>query len=170
MTTAEELVNRLGERELGDLFYYNAQEIASRRIAKRICQVRRDGRITTTARLADVVCGALGVDPDSRKAKIHPATRVFMALRMAVNEETACLDALLGSAPSLLKPGGRIGVIAFHSVEDKAVKVDFRKRKTERIYDILTKKPMIADETERMRNPRSRSAKFRAAVRLPNEG
>lgn len=169
-TTAEDLVNRLGERELGDLFYYHAQETASRRIAKRICQVRRDGRITTTTRLADIVCSALGVDPDSRKSKIHPATRVFMALRMAVNDEVPNLAALLESAPDLLNAGGRFGVIAFHSVEDKAVKLDFRKRKTERIYDVLTKKPVIAEEDERLSNPRSRSAKLRVAVRVSRTG
>lgn len=166
-TTAEELVNRLSERDLGDLFYHNAQETAGRRIAKRICQVRRNARITSTLRLADVVCGALGVDPDSRRSKIHPATRTFMALRMAVNEERSCLDALLEAAPAALNVGGRFGVIAFHSVEDKAVKMDFRQRKTERAYDILTKKPLVANEEERRANPRSRSAKLRVAVRLP---
>jgi len=165
-TTAEELVNRLSERDLGDLFYYNAQETFGRRIAKRICQVRRDARITSTIRLADVVCGALGVDPDSRKSKIHPATRTFMALRMAVNQERSCLDALLETAPAVLNVGGRFGVIAFHSVEDKAVKIDFRHRKTERVYDILTKKPIVANEQERRVNPRARSAKLRVAVRL----
>jgi len=165
-TTAEELVNRLSERDLGDLLYHNAQETAGRRIAKRICQVRRDARITSTIRLADVVCGALGVDPDSRKSKIHPATRTFMALRMEVNQERACLDALLEAAPAALNAGGRFGVIAFHSVEDKAVKIDFRHRKTERVYDILTKKPIVAGEQERRVNPRSRSAKLRVVVRL----
>lgn len=165
--TAEALINRLSEKELGDLLYHNAQETAARRIAKRICQARRDARITTTKRLADIVCSALGVDPASRRSKIHPATRTFMALRMAVNQERECLDALLSAAPDVLKPGGRFGVIAFHSVEDKAVKIDFRRRKAERVYDIVTKKPIIANEEERTSNPRSRSAKLRVAVRLP---
>jgi len=163
---AADLVNRLSEKELGDLLYYNAQEFAGRRIARRICEVRREGRITTTTRLAEVVAGAVGVDPNSRKSKIHPATRTFLALRMAVNEETANLRALLEAAPSLLKPDGRVGVISFHSVEDKAVKVDFRRRKNEEVYRIATKKPTVADEDERRANPRSRSAKFRVAVRL----
>ena len=165
---AADLVNRLSEKELGDLLYYNAQEFAGRKIARRICEVRREGRITTTTRLAEVVSGAVGVDPNSRKSKIHPATRTFLALRMAVNEETANLQALLEAAPNLMKPDGRVGVISFHSVEDKAVKTDFRRRKNEEIYRIATKKPVVADEDERRTNPRSRSAKLRVAVRLPS--
>lgn len=163
--TAADLVNRLKERELGDLLYYNAQEMAGRRIAKRICEARREGRITTTGRLARIVASAVGVDPTSRKAKIHPATRTFLALRMAVNDEIGCLAALLEAAPDILKPGGRIGVIAFHSVEDKPVKTDFRRRKNENIYWIVTKKPVVADPQERRSNPRSRSAKLRVAIR-----
>ncbi len=163
---AADLINRLSERELGDLLYFNAQEFAGRKIARRICEVRREGRITTTTRLAKVVADAVGVDPDSRKSKIHPATRTFLALRMAVNEETANLQALLEAAPNLMKPDGRIGVISFHSVEDKAVKTDFRRRKNEGMYRIATKKPVVADEEERRMNPRSRSAKLRVAVRL----
>lgn len=164
--TATELVNSLDERELADLIYYNAQEMASRRIAKRICQYRREGRITTTLQLANLVALALGVNPNSRKQKIHPATRTFLALRIAVNREIKSLETLLHDAPDLLKPGGRFGVISFHSVEDKPVKLDFRQRKNERIYHILTKKPVVADDAERRRNPRSRSAKLRVATRL----
>jgi 16S rRNA (cytosine1402-N4)-methyltransferase len=167
--TAAELVNRLKERELSDLLYYNAQETASRRICRRICQVRRDGRITTTGRLAEIVAGALGVDPASRRAKIHPATRTFLALRMAVNDEIPRLQQLLAAGPDILKPEGRFGVIAFHSVEDKPVKTDFRRRKAEGIYRIVTKKPVVADARERRSNPRSRSAKLRVAVKLPQE-
>ena len=163
--SAADLVNRMKDRELGDLLYFNAQEMASRRIAKRICQERRDGRITTTGRLARIVASALGVNPASRKAKIHPATRTFLALRMAVNNEIGCLESLLEIAPDILNPGGRIGVIAFHSVEDKVVKTDFRRRKSEDTYRIVTKKPVVADQQERRSNPRSRSAKLRVAVR-----
>jgi len=165
--TAADLVNRLKERELGDLLYHNAQEFAARRIAKRICEKRRDGRITTTGRLAEIIAGAVGVDPRSRKARIHPATRAFLALRIAVNDEIRCLEALLTSAPEVLRPKGRIGIIAFHSVEDKPVKTDFRRRKGENVYRIVTKKPVTADAEERRVNPRSRSAKLRVAVRLP---
>jgi len=163
--SAMDLVNRLKERELGDLLYYNSQELASRKIAKRICAVRRDGRINTTAELVGIIADAMGVDPLSRKSKIHPATRTFMALRMAVNDEIPCLERFLSAAPDVLRPGGRIGVIAFHSVEDKPVKNDFRQRKAEGIYHILTKKPIVAGFEERRANPRSRSAKLRVAQR-----
>lgn len=166
-TTATELINSLKERELADLIFYNAQEHASRRIAKRICQYRREGRITTTLQLSNIVAGALGVNPTSRKNKIHPATRTFLALRIAVNREIHCLETLLELSPSLLKPGGRFGVIAFHSVEDKPVKLNFRQLKNERKYHILTKKPIVASDEERVSNPRSRSAKLRVAIRLP---
>jgi 16S rRNA (cytosine1402-N4)-methyltransferase len=164
--TAADLVNRLKERELGDLFFYNAQELKSRRIARRICEQRRDGRITTTARLSSIVVGALRSEDSSRWTKIHPATRVFMALRMAVNSEIDRLADLLKKAPVVLNPGGRFGVIAFHSVEDKPVKLSFRDGKKEGVYRIVTKKPVIADANERDRNPRSRSAKLRVAIRL----
>ena len=168
-TTAAELVNGLKERELSDVLFFNAQEMVSRRIAKRICRVRREGRITTTGQLARIVAEALGVDPRSRRQKIHPATRTFMALRMAVNDEIPCLEALLTSAPDVLRAGGRIGVIAFHSLEDRPVKTDFRRRKADDVYRIVTKKPVVAGAEERRSNPRARSAKLRVAVRLPEE-
>lgn len=166
--TATDLVNGLKERELADLLYFNAQEMRSRRIAKRICEARRDGRITTTKRLVEIVCRAVGVrDPLSRRSRIHPATRTFLALRMAVNDEMGALNSLLEQAPDILNPDGRIGIISFHSVEDKAVKVDFRRRRSEDVYAIVTNKPVIADDEERRDNPRARSAKMRVAVRLP---
>ncbi len=164
--TAADLVNRLKEREIADMLFFNAQEMKSRRIARRICERRKEQRITTTGRLVEIVCSALHVNPHSRKSRIHPATRTFQALRMAVNDEAGALTALLDTAPDVLKPGGRIGVIAFHSVEDKPVKLDFRRRKNERAYHIVTKKPITASEQERTTNPRSRSAKLRVAVRL----
>lgn len=165
-TTAEALVNRLPENELADLFYFNSQERFSRRIAKRICRVRREGRIKTTQELVRIICDALGIkDPLSRAGKLHPATRTFQALRMAVNEEMEELRSLLALAPRRLNPGGRIAVISFHSVEDGTVKRDFRERKNAGIYRILTKKPLIADAAEREANPQSRSAKLRVAER-----
>lgn len=164
--TAADLVNSMPENELADLIYQNAQERYSRRIARRICAVRREKRITRTAQLVEAVCGALSVNPDSRKSKIHPATRVFQALRIAVNDELNALARLLNNAPGVLRPGGRIGVIAFHSLEDGMVKRDFRKRKNEGLYEIVTKRPVIADGEEREANPRSRSAKLRVAKRI----
>ncbi len=165
-TTAADLVNRLKEKELSDILYFNAQERASRRIARWICRARKEARIVTTERLVEVVSKALGVKPLSRKSKTHPATRTFMALRMAVNDELAALDALLAQAPALLRAGGRIGVISFHSVEDRRVKRDFLKRKSDGLYQLLTKKPVVAGDDERRANPRARSAKLRVARRI----
>ena len=164
-TTAADLVNRMREGELADLLYANGQERHSRRIARRICAARREQRITRTQELAKIIASAAGVDPQSRRSKIHPATRAFLAIRIAVNDELGALDRLLECAPDHLKPGGRIGVVSFHSLEDGRVKRDFRRRKDEGLYNIVTKKPVIADATERKANPRSRSAKLRVAVR-----
>ena len=167
---AEDLVNSLGETQLADLIYRYSQERFSRRIAKRICSARREARITTTGRLADIVCRALGVRPHSRRSKIHPATRTFQALRMVVNDESTALERLLDQGPRLLKPGGRIGVISFHSLEDGMVKRDFRRRKEQGVYELLTKRPVVAGAEECRSNPRSRSAKLRVARRTDREG
>jgi 16S rRNA (cytosine1402-N4)-methyltransferase len=164
--TAADLVNRLGEQELADLIYRYGQERFSRRIARAVMYARRGRRIGTTQELVEVIARALRVDPRSRAAKIHPATRTFQALRIAVNEELLSLEQLLAKAPGLLRPGGRIGIISFHSLEDAIVKKVFRARKSDGIYDIVTKKPLAASATEREQNPRSRSAKLRVAVRL----
>jgi 16S rRNA (cytosine1402-N4)-methyltransferase len=98
--------------------------------------------------------------------KIHPATRTFQALRIRVNDELGEIRSLLQSAPSLLKPGGRLVLISFHSLEDRQVKDAFREAGRDGIYEVLTRKPVVAEEQEQMRNPRSRSAKLRAAERL----
>jgi len=164
--TAEQLVNGLAERELADLIYRNSQERFSRRIAKRICRVRREGRIKTTRELVRVICDALEIrDPLSRRSKTHPAMRTFQALRMAVNEEVEELRSFLEQSAGCLKPGGHLAVISFHSVEDRAVKRDFLSRKRRGTYEILTKKPIIPSKEERARNPRSRSAKLRVVRR-----
>jgi 16S rRNA (cytosine1402-N4)-methyltransferase len=166
---AVDLVNSLGEGQLADLIYQHSQERFSRRIAKRICSARRERRITTTGELADLVCQAVGVAPRSRRAKIHPATRTFQALRIAVNDELAALEKLLEQAPRYLKSGGRIGIISFHSLEDGVVKRDFRRRKEEGAYEIVTKRPITAGAEERRANPRARSAKLRVARRTQQE-
>jgi len=163
--TAADLVNRLSETELADIFYHHAQERRSRRIARAIHRARRQGRITGTGQLSEIVAGALGVDPATRKSKIHPATRVFQALRIAVNDELGALRSLLDQAPRRLNPGGRIGVVSFHSLEDGLVKRDFARRRNEGIYRIVVKKPVTPSAEERNSNPRSRSAKLRVAVR-----
>lgn len=163
--SAADLVNRLGETELADLLYHNSQERFSRRIARAIHQARRDSRITTTDRLSGIVCDALKQDPKSHGSKLHPATRTFLALRIAVNRELEALDLLLEALPRVLKPGGRAAVISFHSLEDGAVKRAFRSMKERRVARILTKKPITPSEEERKRNPRSRSSKMRVIER-----
>lgn len=163
--SAVELVNRLSERELADLIFYNSQERFSRRIAKGICRGRHAARIRTTRKLAELVASALGVDPSSRKSKIHPATRTFLAIRIAVNNEIENLKALMAKAPRCLREGGRIGVVCFHSVEDREVKIGFKRHAQQGLYSLVTKRPVIAGPTERTANPRSRSAKLRVAER-----
>jgi 16S rRNA (cytosine1402-N4)-methyltransferase len=167
--SASDLVNALTEKELSDLLFFNSQERFSRRIAKRICQVRREGRIRRTAELVNIVCSALGVSAHSHPGKIHPATRTFLALRMAVNQELENLEALLAAAPRRLAPGGRLGVISFHSGEDRIVKHNFLEQQRGGVYEIKTKKPVNATSDEIRRNPRSRSAKLRVAVRTDRD-
>jgi 16S rRNA (cytosine1402-N4)-methyltransferase len=163
--TAEELVNGLGERELSDLIWRYSQERYSRRIARRICQVRRGRRIKTTMGLVGAICSAVGVEPWSRASKIHPATRTFLALRIAVNRELDNLEGMLEKVPRYLRAGGRIAVISFHSLEDGLVKRDFRRRQEEGLYRVVTKRPVVAGASQRQANPRSRSAKMRVAER-----
>lgn len=164
-TSAADIVNQLKERELTDLLWELSQESQSRRIARRIIDVRREKRITTTQQLVEIICKATGVPVENRKQKIHPATRTFQALRIAVNRELESLEQLLRTAPAVLAPGARFGIISFHSIEDRPIKHDFRARKNERIYEILTKKPVAPAAHERATNPRSRSAKLRAVRR-----
>ena len=164
-TTAADLLNRLGEHELSDLIYLNSQERFSRRIARQVCRDRRDKRLTRTSELVGTVCRALKVSPTSHREKIHPATRVFQALRIAVNAELDAIEEFLPQIPALLTPGGRIAAISFHSLEDRLVKRAFRESKQRNIYTLVTKQPVIADRQERQANPRSRSAKLRVAER-----
>lgn len=164
--TASDLLNTLSEGELSDLLYLQSQERHSRRIARRICQARRQGRLNSTVVLARLVASASGENPDSRRCRIHPATRTFMALRMAVNGEIDSLHRLLDAVPSRLAVGGRVAVISFHSVEDRVVKEDFRRRNRAGEYRIVTKKPVAASDDERRANPRGRSAKLRVAERV----
>jgi 16S rRNA (cytosine1402-N4)-methyltransferase len=162
---AVDLVNRLSERELADLFYRFGQEGASRRIAKRICQMRHERRIRTTTVLARAVESALTSGKAVPRGKIHPATRVFQALRVAVNHELENLERFLGQTARYLRPGGKLAVISFHSLEDGIVKRFLRESRTEGTFREITKRPLIADAVERKRNPRSRSAKLRVAER-----
>jgi 16S rRNA (cytosine1402-N4)-methyltransferase len=157
--TAEQVVNEFGERELADLIYEYGEERRSRRIARAIVRGRP---VTTTAQLARIVAQAA---PAMKQDRIHPATRTFQAIRIAVNRELDEIRDLLEAAPRLLKPSGRIALISFHSLEDRLVKDSLREGAHKGIWSLLTKKPATAGEEETERNPRSRSAKLRAAER-----
>ena len=157
--TAAALIARSSERELADVIWRYGEERHSRRIARRIVEQRAAQPIETTARLADVVRSAV---PRSRE-KIDPATRTFQALRIAVNEEMSALEQFLKQLPACVKPGGRVAVISFHSLEDRPVKRAFREAA---YWRVLTKKPLTASDEEIQENPRARSAKLRAAERL----
>ncbi len=161
--TAEQVVNHLDERQLADVIYEFGEERRSRRLARAICRSRP---IRSTAHLADVISAAAR-PMNSEQRRIHPATRTFQALRIFVNRELDDLKALLEAAPRILKPGGRVVVISFHSLEDRIVKDAFREGANQnKYYRILTKKPVTASEDESDRNPRARSAKLRAAERV----
>ena len=156
--SAADIVNSWPEGKLADLFWLHAQEKHSRKIAKRICQARRQTRIASTQTLVRVIESTV---PAANPRKIHPATRVFMALRMEVNQELAALETLLAEAPKHLGPGGRLAIISFHSGEDRIVKSAYRELAREGKCQILTKKPVAPSEAECVANPRSRSAKLR---------
>ncbi|MCU1270850.1 MAG: methyltransferase [Acidobacteriaceae bacterium] len=158
--TAEQVVNQFDERELADLIYEFGEERRSRRIARAIVRSRP---ILTTAQLAAVISTAAR---SMKHERIHPATRTFQALRIFVNGELDDLRKLLEAAPQLLKPGGRLVVISFHSLEDRIVKDAMREGAKQGRYKLLTKKPVTASEDEIDRNPRARSAKMRAAERV----
>ncbi len=158
--TAEQVVNHIDERELADVIYEFGEERRSRRIARAIVRSRP---IRTTKQLVEVVSAAAR---SMKHERIHPATRTFQALRIFVNRELDDLKALMDAAPRVLKPGGRLVVISFHSLEDRIVKDALREGAKQGWYRLLTKKPLTASEEEIDRNPRSRSAKMRAAERV----
>ena len=160
--TAEQVVNQFDERELADLIYEFGEERRSRRIARAIVRSRP---IRTTAQLAAVVSAAAR-PMNQAERRIHPATRTFQALRIFVNRELDDLRRLLEAAPQLLKPGGRLVMISFHSLEDRIVKDAMREGARLGQYRLLTKKPVTPGEEEIASNPRSRSAKLRAAERV----
>jgi 16S rRNA (cytosine1402-N4)-methyltransferase len=182
-STAADLVNRLPEKELADLLYHNAEERYSRRIARAVVEQRSRGRITTTAALAELVKQA--APAAGRGGSIHPATRTFQALRIAVNGELSRLPQLLEGALRILEPGGRLGIITFHSLEDRMVKNFFREQNKDctcppeapicrcegrRSVTILTRKGVSAGENEVRRNPPSRGARLRVVEKvLENE-
>lgn len=163
--SAADLVNHLKEDELANVLYELAQEHYSRRIARKITEARRLSPILSTGRLAELVRDAIPKKKGPPE-KIDPATRTFMALRMKVNAELENLTALLETGPRFLKAGGRLGIISFHSMEDRPVKQAFRMYEQVGSMKIVTNKPVGPTEEEENKNPRSRSAKLRVAEKL----
>ena len=158
--TAEQVVNQVDEVTLANLIYEFGEERRSRRIARAIVRSRP---IQTTAQLAEIVSAAAR---SMKHERIHPATRTFQALRIFVNRELDDLKELLQAAPQVLKPGGRLAIISFHSLEDRIVKDSLRDGVRLSHYKLLIKKPVTASEEEIDRNPRARSAKLRAAEKI----
>jgi len=159
-TTAAQLVNEASEEELADIFFYYGEERQARRIAERIIEQRRKQRIASTDQLVDVVDQA--IPKRFHPKKIHVATKVFQALRIAVNRELDSLERVLADGVELLAPGARFCVISFHSLEDRLVKQAFRENP---LLDVVTQKPIVPGLAECSRNPRARSAKLRVAAR-----
>jgi len=156
--TAADVINSWDENQLAEIFFKYGEERLSRRIARRIVERRP---FKTTTQLAEGI--ALCVPRQYRYGKIHPATRVFQALRIVVNEELSSLETFLHRAPKSLVTGGRIVIISFHSLEDRIVKHSLRDSP---LLQVLTKKPIIPQDDELQLNPRSRSAKLRVAERI----
>jgi len=180
--SAAELIERLSEKDFADLIYANGGERYSRRIARAVCEAKAGGMITSSALLAEIIESS--VPPAYRHGPIHSATKTFMALRIAVNGELSRLADLLEAAFRILEPGGRLGVISFHSLEDKIVKNFFREKNRDCICPpeapickcggqrelmLLTRKGISAGEEETRKNPPSRSARFRAAEKILDE-
>ena len=167
--TAAELVNRWPEAQLADTIFQFGEERFSRRIARAIVCARQRHPLTTTKELVSVIEGA--VPANYRHGRLHCATRTFQALRIAVNQELDCLEPALRDAVDVLSPGGRLCVISFHSLEDRIVKHTLRTLSSTDYPKVvvLTKKPQVPSREESGRNPRSRSAKLRAAQRVSKE-
>jgi 16S rRNA (cytosine1402-N4)-methyltransferase len=157
---ASRLVNRLSAEHLADLIFHYGEERFSRRIARNIVEQRHRHPIENARELAALV--RRSVPAAAHKQRIDPATRTFQALRIAVNDELKSLEVALRRLPDCLKPGGRLTIISFHSLEDRRVKEAFR---NDDRLQLVTKKPIIPHEAEIARNPRSRSAKLRVAER-----
>ncbi|MCI5140216.1 MAG: 16S rRNA (cytosine(1402)-N(4))-methyltransferase RsmH [Candidatus Electrothrix sp. ATG1] len=163
--TAEQLVNRLSQEELADIFFHYGEERQARRVARFIVEAREQQPLRTTRQLADLIAQA--IPKKYHPKKIHVATLVFQALRIAVNRELENLTRLLTDGPKLLKPGGRLCVITFHSLEDRIVKQTFANiSATTSNYKVLTRKPVLPTADEVRRNARARSAKLRVAERV----
>jgi 16S rRNA (cytosine1402-N4)-methyltransferase len=161
--SAKDLVNGLYERELAELFLKLGEENWSKPIARRIVQYREKKQIETTNELASIILSVRRRSPSDRT---HPATRIFQALRIAVNDELNSLKEALPKAFEILESGGRIAVISFHSLEDRIVKNYFRELEEKQLAKVITDKPLETSEEETNLNPRSRSAKLRVIEKL----
>ena len=162
--TAEKIINDWPEEKIAQILEEYGEEKFARRIARDVVEQRKQGRIKTTFQLIEIIKNA--VTPAYRREKIHYATRTFQALRIAVNDELENIRRVLPQAVSTLAPDGRIVAISFHSLEDRIVKNFFAEQAKKGVLKILTKKPIIASREERGKNPRSRSAKLRAAIKI----
>ncbi|MDN5365256.1 MAG: rRNA (cytosine1402-N4)-methyltransferase [Thermacetogenium sp.] len=165
-TTAKDLVNSLSERELADIIFRYGEEKWARRIARFIVERRESAPITTTQQLVEIIKDA--IPAAARRKGPHPARRTFQALRIAVNDELAGIEEGVRAGIPFLSAGGRIVVITFHSLEDRIVKNIFREYAGASILQIITKKPLVPSPAECRQNPRARSAKLRAAEKLPS--
>lgn len=163
--TAADIINSWDEHVLADIFYGYAEERFARRIAKAIVEARRKEKILTTFQLAEIVKSAYP-KPALRNKSINPSTKVFQALRIAVNDELNVLGKFIKDGFALLKPGGRMAIITFHSIEDRVVKHSFRELVEAQLGELVVKKPIIPAEEELKENPRSRSAKLRIITKL----
>lgn len=161
LITAYIVVNEWAQETLVEILRAFSDESYAGRIARHIIEAREIKPITTTKELADIVYHAVPVA--YKRGKIHPATKTFQAIRMAVNDEVGALQELLLSLPGVITKGGRVGFISFHSVEDRLVKNYFRDHKDE--WQVVTKKPIIPSQKEEKENPRSRSAKLRVYIK-----
>lgn len=159
--TAEEVVNRYPEKKLADVIWKYGDERFSRRIARAVVSSRRRKRIVSCKELAGIIEKAM-----RRRGRIHPATRTFQALRIEVNKELEELQDAIDGGAEILKKGGRLCVLSYHSLEDRIVKNAFRHLAKEGIFNIITRKPLVPDRQERDLNPSSRSAKLRVGEKL----
>jgi 16S rRNA (cytosine1402-N4)-methyltransferase len=166
-TTAADLINHMPETDLANTLFELGEERLSRRIAKKIVQIRQQEPIKNTLALAELVSSCYPPNQRGKRARIHPATRTFMALRIAVNEELLALERLLNDLPRIMNPGGVAAIISFHSLEDRRVKQRFLQFDQEDCAKRLTRKPIVADDAQIRQNPRSRSAKLRAVQFSP---
>jgi 16S rRNA (cytosine1402-N4)-methyltransferase len=161
--SAYDLINNLSEKEISLMLYNFGQERWHNRIARYLVQERKRSPIATTTQLSNIVVRSL--PHRFRYTRIHPATRTFQAIRIAVNRELEVIDSAISKAIKLLLPKGRICVISFHSLEDRVVKLAFKKAQSEGLIEMLTRKPQRPEQEETVVNPRSRSARLRVASR-----